>query len=185
MSVWVFKSPFSVHEENDLAGRQELPLPYDGVTDLTGIDSEIAMRQLFASLHPAAAPETINRQADIYWGRFSQLMIGDMVVIPLHAHKAALAEVLVPYRYRVDDGRDVHYAEVRFLKTDIAHRKLKALGKLMTPAFPMQMVDDKDGRKAVFSLVEGPHNRFAKLQWMATGFVILAELLYVIRTFGH
>ncbi|MDX2073739.1 MAG: hypothetical protein SFX19_05165 [Alphaproteobacteria bacterium] len=166
MSVWVLQSPFTAEEEKHLAQMEELPLPFDDLPDLSGVRNEESMRWLLEKLRPDAPPETIVRRADVYWARYGRLAAADLLVIPLSNKKIALAEVVTPYHYRVELGKDSHYATVKWMETSLAQRKLGALSLLLANPSPMQMVETVDGRKAVYLLLKRSYNRFAKWRWL-------------------
>ncbi len=183
MSVWIFKSPFTAEEEQNLAQHTRLPLPFNGLPDLSGIDSEEKMRRLMMAMHLDAPPETIVRQADMYWGRFGELALGDLILLPLSNRKIALAEVTTRYVYAVEDGNDVHYTEVHWLEFAIPRRKLHTLRTSLDSNVPMQLIEHAQARKPVYALLKRPYNRFVKFQVICSGLFILAELLYVVKMF--
>lgn len=174
MSVWILKSPFSAEEEKHLAAHTKLALPFEGLPDLSRVNSEETMRLLLVSRTPDAAPETIARQADMHWKRLSQLALGDLMVLPLSYGKIALAEVIKRYGY---DGS--HYAEVHWLEMAIPRRKLAALGGLLRNVNGMQLLENSDARKAIYALLRRPYNRFAKWRWLL-GVVILMQAIVML-----
>ncbi len=183
MSVWIFKSPFTAEEEKNLAQHTRLPLPFDGLPDLSGVDSAEKMRRVLIAIHPDAPPETLARQTDMYWGRFGELALGDLILLPLSNRKIALAEVTTRYIYAVEDGNDVHHTEVQWLEFAIPRRKLHTLRPSLDSSVPMQLIEHAQSRKPVYALLKRPYNRFVKFQWLCGGIFILAELLYVVKMF--
>lgn len=181
MSIWIFKSPFTAEAEQSLAQQMRLPLPFAGLPDLSGVDSEEKMRRLLMAINPDAPPESIVRQADVHWGRFGELAHGDLILLPLANQKTALAEVTTRYVYSVDDGKDMHHTEVHWLETAIPRRKLHSLRLMLNNPTAMQLIEDAPTRKPVYALLKRPYNRFAKFQWLLGGIFIFAEVLYVIR----
>lgn len=180
MSVWILNPAFTESEEATFIEHSELPLPFAGLPDLSGVESEFAMRALIAAVHPELPPESINRRAEIAWRNYHELALEDLVLVPYaQGRLAALAEVTERYRYYVQDGVDRHSASIRWLNTHIPRKKLAALSLLLANPVPMQLVDNGDQRKHVYRLLDRPYNRFVKWQWLL-GVAIVAQVAVML-----
>lgn len=178
MSVWILHTAFSPE-------LTQLPLPFAGLPDLKGVDSEFAMRHLLVALNPDMAPETAARMAEVHWRNFSEMMADDMILVPKPDNSVALAEVVVPYRYEVRDGEDTHSVEIRWVKTDIPKRRLSQLSAMLRDPATLQLVPHADQRKQVYGLLPRPYNRFRKVQWLMVAITIVAEGMWLLGMIKH
>lgn len=171
MSVWVYNNP------EIKAGQAELKLPFDGFPDLTGIGNEMAMRRLVAAVYADLPPETVVRQAEVTW-RNLQLSLGDLLVVPM-GDTVSLAEVVRPYRYHVENGEDVHSAEIKWLETGISPRKLSGIAHLFGASSMLQPVEHMEQRKQVYALLKRSYNRFMKWRWLL-GIAVAAQMITML-----
>lgn len=179
MSVWVagMASPEAVWE------LEELPLPFAGYPDLSGVGSEQEMQRLVALLHPDKPPESIIREAEKAWRIFSALAVEDLVLVPSYdTRMASLAQVVQSYRYREEGGEDMHSASVRWLKHHIPFRKINMLSNVLVQRYSMIQVEHPDQRKQIYHLLDRPYNRFAKWRWILGVAIAMQVIVMLIGT---
>ena len=173
MTIWIIRQPNA-----PTTATKELRLPFAGLPDLSGVRSEADMRRLLQTLSPDTPPETIVRQAEVHWRNVSELMAHDVVLVPL-ANKAgyAIGEITAPYAYRVENGEDVHSANIRWLDMHVPRRKLTMV---KDEAVAMQKIESPEARKQIFALTPHPTNRFAKWRWLIVLMFILQAVVMLI-----
>jgi len=181
VSVWVLRQSLTAEQEQQIAQQPVLMLPFKGLPDLSGTQSEGALQAMMRQLQPDTPFETIHRQAEIHWRNLSQLRIEDLIIVPLpHNKSAALAQVSDRYRYGVSHaGEDMHQVGVQWLQPVIPLRKVPALAKLFASPILMQPVEHAEQRAQVYALLKRPYNRFIKLRWIM-GIVITVQLVAML-----
>lgn len=177
MSVWVLK-PEGGWDSNSQE-QSWLPLPFRGIPDLSGVGSEAGMRNLLTLVYPDWPPERVMRQAETYWRNVSQLARGDFIVVPMVGGECALGEVVTRYRYRVEEGKDVHEVEVKWQERDISARRLSMLQAMLSNGIAMQLVEHADARKQVYGLLKRSYNRFVGWRWLA-GVLIVMQIIVML-----
>lgn len=174
MSIWVATYTGDISDTH-------LPLPFAGLPELRGVGSEHAMRELLTRLNPAMPPETIMRQAEIHWKRYSQLAKEDLILAVMPG-RIALAQVDTPYMHRVEDGEDVHEMEVSWLKNNISKPNLHGLQPLIRSNSPLQLIEHAEQRKQIYALLDKPHNRFVKWQWLLGIIIGMKMIAFLIMS---
>jgi predicted Mrr-cat superfamily restriction endonuclease len=163
-------------EQEEYDGNISLPLPYAGLPDLSSIRDEDAMRRLLAHIDPDAAPETINRQADMHWRTLSGLQRGDLIVMPYTYRKEyGIGEVTDRYHYEVVNGEDMHTVQITWKERHVKPKKLAALLRYVNSPLPLQMVEHAEQRKAVFRCLK--RGGLVNWQWI----IGLMFIIQVIR----
>ena len=170
MTVWVLNAELKGDEKN-------LLLPFDGLPDLSSITSEGAMRRLLQQLEPDAPPETLVRRAEMLWLQYSQLALGDVIVVPIHK-SWSLAQVNGGYRY--ENGE--HQLPVSWKKLFVKWHKLAMLSKFTSGA-RLHMVNYPQMTKEIMALAAEKPPRFARAKWafgvimVLNAIVMLAQML--------
>lgn len=102
MTVWILQQNLTLDEEKEIFERTELVLPFDDLPDLSGVYTMHECQNLLRTLYPDAPPESIMRQSENIWSKYSNLYMEDTVAVPLpRIGKVALAQITGPYQYRV------------------------------------------------------------------------------------
>lgn len=184
-SVWLLKTDLTSLQEDNLQQETWLKLPFPGLPDLAGIASLEDMQRLLAHIDANAAPESINRRADVHWRNLG-LSNGDLVIVPLTFRQGnfAIGEVVTRYRYRVAGGEDVHEVEVKWLLTDVPKRRLSYLTPLMDSPSRLQPVPEVEQRKQAYRLLRRGYNRFMKIRWLV-GAVIVLKIIEMLLVQKH
>ena len=165
-----------------LTQRGELELPYGDLPDLTAIHSESSMQQLLARFKPDAPPETLRREADNYWKILGAMEKEDIFVIPYAGRRhVALAQIIRPYLYRTEDGRDIHTAEIQWLNPKISRMKLGSANHAINAAQGLRLMEHAEDRRPVFRLLDRPFNRFRKMMWLLKLIIALNMIMLAIR----
>lgn len=169
MTVWIMHLELSAQEEANVEQRLRLLLPFEGMPDLSRLNSVRQCKDLVQLLHPDAPPETISRLAERVWRIFATLQKEDIIAVPLpHSRQLALASVTDGYTYRVDEkGEDEHsigvtwYARRVSLSRFKKHKELFAEGKEQ-----LVEVENKEARATIHTQLPYSYNRFAKIKWI-------------------
>jgi predicted Mrr-cat superfamily restriction endonuclease len=184
MSVWVLHLKLTPEEEARIADRAFLPLPFDGLPDLSKISSQGECRQLFAELDPDAPPETIHRKAEKVWKLYSGVQEEDIIAVLLHTSKAAaLAEVTGNYRYMPGiHGESGHAVPVKWHDQRVPFSAFKKQQELLQPgAEPMVEVAAAEARVIIRDRLPHSYNRFARWKWLLAIFFILQAIALAFR----
>lgn len=184
MTVWMLRLPLTPEEENALRERTHLPLPFEGVPDLSQVRGIGECRQLMQVLYPGEPPETIMRRAERFWGKFSQLTEEDIITVPLKAQQQlAIAEINGRYVYRVGDkGVDVHLVPVKWHEKTVPLRKLSKDKALMDESGePLSEVTDVETRTLIRDRLPYAYNRFAKWKWLLLLFFAMGLVRMFVR----
>src|SRR5688572_22863258 len=110
MTIWVLHLKLTPKEEESIAARTHLPLPFEHMPDLTMVTSQGKCRQLLQTLHSDEPPESMTRRLDRVWGIYSRIAREDIIAVALPSRgEVALAEVIGDYQYQLGGvGSDVH-----------------------------------------------------------------------------
>ncbi len=182
MSVWVLHQLLSPEEEAAVEKRERLVLPFDGVPDLSTIETQAELHKMLSALHPELPPESIARTAERHWSRFQNLHADDLVAVPLHARREiALATLSGRYHYEVGpNGEDVHLMNVTWYPVRIP---LVKLGK-HKPVFEnygerLFEITDIDVRNALRTRLPHSYNRFARWKWVLV-FLFIIQMIAML-----
>jgi predicted Mrr-cat superfamily restriction endonuclease len=189
MSVWVLHQELTPQEEEKILERKYLALPFEGLPDLSFINSKEECAQLVRALFSNEPPETIALKADRVWGQLSEIQMEDTITVPLPASDAvAIARVCERYHYKVDEaGGDRHLIPVEWLSDPI---KLKRFGNTRSVFNKgnsrFYQVTSRPDRIAILNTLPHKYNRFVKLKWLIVIFMALGAVkLYVMITRGY
>lgn len=193
MSVWVLHLPLTRQEEEAITSRSFLPLPFEGLPDLSMINNLQECRHLLMALYPDDPPETISHKIDKFWRQYAGLREEDLIAVPLqNRQELAIAQVTGHYTYQVGEaGKDIHTVPVNWHKRRVPFRKFGKFKTWFYPARiddPMVEIGDEEPRIIIRDRLPHSYNRFAKLKWFLL-FVIAVKgfmfLVYMIsQTFG-
>jgi len=127
MTVWIYHASMTAEEEAQLPEREYLPLPFEGLPNLTGLAGPAQAIEMLAALYPDNPPESINGKLDRFWNIFSRLHPEDIIAVPLPASQEVLiAEVTGLYQYHEGEHRiPVRFYPVRTpMRTFRKHKEL-------------------------------------------------------------
>ncbi len=188
MSVWLLHLTLSREEEEQIQQRTHLPLPFEGLPDLSVISSQRECMHLLRALHPNDSPESLTLKLDRIWNQFSNLHLEDIIAVPLLlSGKLALAKISGHYTYDVSmKGDDVHTIPVTWyprLETLRSFRRNKST--LTAGTHRLVMITDQTLSRAIYQRLPYKYNRFAKMRWIMIIFLIIAQMRLIMRLTGH
>jgi predicted Mrr-cat superfamily restriction endonuclease len=175
MTVWVLHLPLSESETESIKERSTLPLPLEGLPDLSLIGSATEFRHLLVALHTDAPPETIERIFQRTWHIFSEVQAGDIIAVPLKSkQRVAVAEVMGRYTYQTDsDGADIHTVPVKWYGRTIPFARFRLHKQLLSGrAWQMMEVTAPDARAIIRSKLPHSYNRFTGIKWILGLFMV-------------
>jgi predicted Mrr-cat superfamily restriction endonuclease len=189
MSVWVLHQELTPQEEETILERTHLKLPFEGLPDLSFVNSKEECTRLIRSLFSNEPPETIALKADLIWTQFSEVQMEDAIAVPLPSSEAvAIARVSGRYCYNVGDSKeDAHLIPVTWIGGKV---KFKQFGNSRSVfnkgSRSFFQVASRPDRIAILSRLPHTYNRFVKLKWLLAIFMALGLVrLYVRITHGY
>lgn len=186
MSIWMLHEPLTPDQEQRIAERTWLELPFEGMPNLAAVNNQAECKKLLQMLYPDAPPESIAAKLDHIWPRYSNLHPEDIIAIPLHGRKEiALAEISGRYRHRVSDtGGDIHEVPVRWHEKRVPFRLLSRHKEELTPpsaSLAMREVENKQVRTLIRDRLPHSYNRFVGLKWLMVIFFLMHGIKYLHR----
>jgi hypothetical protein len=181
MTIWVLHQELSEQEQEAIAQRTHLQLPFDGLPDLSAVRSAGECRRLLQSLHPGEPPETLTRRIERVWSILGQVAPEDIIAVPLSARReVALAEVTGPYAYQ-----GAHLLPVKWHTRRITPARTRKLRTLFAPGgLPMFEVTRPDERIAIRGYLPHGYNRFVRWKWLLGLFFFMGVLRMILRLRG-
>lgn len=184
MTVWVRHFPLSKEEEQTIKERAYLPLPFEGLPDLSHVPGPAQAIEMLAMLHPDEPPESINNRLDRFWPLFEKIHFEDVIAVPLPVRRqVVLAEVRGGYHYRVgENGEDIHEIPVKFYELNIPMSKLKKHQEWFTGGGNRLLeITDTQARVALRSYLPHSYNRFARFKWLLVVFFLMSLVRMVAQ----
>lgn len=181
MTVWLLNLPLSAEDEAALTTRTRLPLPYDGLPDLSHVTSPAQAMQMLRTLFPDEPPETLSTRFEKFWNLHTGLHEDDLIALPLpNTSRMALATVAGPYAYSVGThGTDIHEIPVHWACEPLPLAKFRKHLPLFTRP-GMTEVTDRDARIALRGKLPHSYNRFDKFKWLLAVFMGMGLLRMVM-----
>jgi predicted Mrr-cat superfamily restriction endonuclease len=188
MSIWVLHLKLTEAEQEAIAERTHLPLPFDHLPDLSMVKSAGECRRLLQTLHPEEPPETITRRLERVWTIYGRIEPEDIIAVPLPARsEVALAEVTGRYQYQAGGaGSPVHLLPVKWHARRIVPARTRKLRELFKQGgLPMMEVTKPEERIAIRDYLPYRYNRFARWKWLLGIFFLMGMLRLVLRLQAH
>jgi predicted Mrr-cat superfamily restriction endonuclease len=189
MSVWVLHQELTPQEEETILERTHLLLPFEGLPDLSFVNSKEECTRLIRSLFTGDAPETVALKADRIWTQFSEIQMEDTIAVPLPASEAvAIARVSGRYCYHVDGNKeDAHLIPVTWFGNTVKLKQFGSSRSLFNKGTSrFYQVTSRPDRIAILNRLPHKYNRFVKLKWLVIIFMALGAVrLYVRITHGY
>ncbi len=184
MTIWALKQTLTPAQEDRIAERTHVLLPFDHVPDLSNVNHIGEFRQLLQTLNPDMPPETIARLAEPAWHQVSNIAPEDIIAVPLASRKeVAIAEVTGRYQYQVGPGGiDMHMIPVKWHAKRVPLARLKKF-TAFDPASKDRMseVEDPEARVVIRDRLPHRYNRFAGLKWILAILIAIRMIVYFIQ----
>ena len=176
MTIWILRELLTPEEEAHIEERTHLTLPFEDLSDLSMVTSQVECRHLLQALHPDDPPETIARKTERIWRLYGGLRAEDIIAVPLNSRQElALAEITKKYHYEVGDGgSDVHQVVVKWHEKRVPWRSLRKHKDLLeSRGEKLVEVTNPDARTIIRDRLPHSYNRFAKWKWILVLFFIM------------
>lgn len=185
MSIYVLHQNLTPQEEDNIATRTHLALPFEGIPDLSVLHSELECRHLLQALHPDEPPEAIARRLERIWKYYTGMHEEDIIVVPLKSrNELALAEVTGRYVYQAGPGgSDVHMIPVRWYDRRVALISMAKHRAMFDRSEPLYEIVNPQARIAIRDKLPHGYNRFAKWKWLMALFFALSVMHLFERLF--
>ena len=183
MTVWILHLALTPEEEEVVAARASLPLPLDGLPDLSMVASQGQFKHLLRALYPDDPPESLQLRHDRLWKIHAGAQKEDIIAVPLfHRREVALAEVIGPHGF--EDG--VHNAPVKWHQRRIAFASFRKHHKLLIPGTErLAEVEAAEARTLIRDRLPHAYNRFAGWKWLLIIFFLIQLVMMGIRLIGR
>lgn len=172
MTVWMLHLALSPEEEQAIASREVLPLPFETVPDLSKVVSRSDLKYLLHVLHRDDPPEAIGHRLDHLWHIYSGLQEEDIIGVPLPARReVAIAEVTDRYRY-VEGVKEAHVIPVKWHGRRAPFSAFRK-SKNVLEGKPGSMVEVAavEARTAIRDRLPYKYNRFVAIKWLLVIFI--------------
>lgn len=175
MTVWIAHQELTAEEEENLAGRPYIVVPWKDLPDLSAIHSRDGMKSLLQSLMPDAPPETVGTRLAAIWPIFKNVHPEDLVAVPLPMSKKLLiGEVTGGYHYIKEQG--LHSFPVQWQEKPVPMIRFGRMAeKFSDTTRGVYEVDDVKLRTRIRDFVPLGHNRFRHFKWIL-GIAFLMQL---------
>ncbi|MFO0389614.1 MAG: hypothetical protein ACK502_07860 [Alphaproteobacteria bacterium] len=183
MTVWIMHMPMKEQEENALMQLTELPLPFGDLPDLSTVNNGREFKRLISLLQVDTPPETIERLHDKIWTILSELQPEDIIVLPLqHKRVVAVAEISGRYSYAKDEGSKAHRIAVKWHEKTIPFIRFRLHKSLIeSKEWSIAELKDQSARAIIQLRLPYKYNRFAKVKWIASVFILWQALQMLLR----
>lgn len=182
MTVWILQQQLMADEEERIAERQHLPLPFGDMSDLSRMANQGECRKLLRVQHPDEPPESIALKADRVWKIYEALHVDDIIAVPLK-NRGEMALAKMSGHYRFADG--VHQIPISWYPERVAFSKLSRHRELFAHGGGMMFeVTSPEARIALRDKLPHSYNRFAKWKWLLIIFFGLSALRLIHQLIG-
>lgn len=186
MSVWVLRTSLTQEQEAAFIEKNSLPLPFDGIPDMSAVRSLAQCKALVKTLHPSAPPEQIQGQGERLWQMYNGLEEDDTLAVYFPDSKTVrLARLTGKYHYSVsEDGNDQHAMDiVWYWHRPIALLRFGRNKQLFTEGRePLAQVKDKKQAAAITDRLPYNYNRFKRIKWLLAVLVALKIIAVILRS---
>ena len=180
----MLRTSLTQEQEAAFIEKNSLPLPFDGIPDMSAVRSLAQCKALVKALHPDAPPEQIQGQGERLWNLYDALESDDTLAVYFPESKIVrLARLTGKYHYTVgEDGQDLHAMDIVWYRhkpialSRFGHNKELFIEGSQT----LVQVKDKKQAAAITDRLPYKYNRFKRIKWVLVALVglkILERLL--------
>lgn len=180
MSVWLLKITRDKDLPEDMSQCDHLPLPFDGLPDLSSLNSKGKAMKMLRDIYPNDPPETRDRRLELFWEQFYNMLKEDVIAVMMEGQIDLLIyQVSGAYRYDETMQRP-HRIAVEW-QCDVPMRVFHKHKQMFISDHPLHEITDKDYRVAILEKLPRPYNRFRKLRWLTYIMVGMALFRVAMR----